>query len=64
MDFPNEEAAIGYFIRNPEVFMKLEKEMGTYRPSFMDGGVYLENIKQLIGVGGGESDRTVDRENN
>lgn len=50
MDFPNEEAAIGYFKRNPEVFMNLEREMMTYRPSFREGGVFLENIKELIAV--------------
>lgn len=60
MDFPNEEAAIGYFKRNPEVFMNLEKEMMTYRPSFLEGGVYLENTKELVMVvdGGRVSDRT------
>ena len=58
MDFPNEEAAIGYFKRNPEVFLKIEKEMNIYRPKFNSGGVYLENIKQLVSVGGGASDRT------
>lgn len=62
MDFPNEEAAIGYFKRNPEVFLKIEKEMNIYRPKFNSGGVYLENIKQLVSVGGGVSDRTVDDE--
>ena len=50
IDFPNEEAAISYFKRNPEVFMDLENEMNTYRPSFNDGGVYLENTKELITV--------------
>lgn len=44
----NEEAAIGYFKRNPEVFYNLEKEMNIYRPSFNDGGVWLENTKELI----------------
>ena len=58
IDFPNEEAAIGYFKRNPEVFLKIEKEMNIYRPKFNSGGVYLENIKQLVSVGGGASDRT------
>lgn len=58
MGFSNEEAAIGYFIRNPEVFLKIEKEMNVYRPNFNSGGVYLENIKQLVSVGGGASDHT------
>ena len=35
--------------------------MMTYRPSFREGGVYLENTKELVMVvdGGGVSDRTV-----
>lgn len=48
MDFPNEETAIEYFKRNPEVFYNLEKEMSIYHPSFYDGGVWLENTKELI----------------
>lgn len=60
MDFPNEQDGIEYFIRNPEVFLKIEKEMNVYRPSFNSGGVYLENIKQLVLIGGRASDRTVE----
>lgn len=48
MDFPNKETAIEYFKRNPEVFYNLEKEMNIYRPSFNNGGVWLENTKELI----------------
>ena len=48
MDFPNEETAIEYFKRNPEVFYNLEKEMSIYRPSFYNDGVWLENTKELI----------------
>lgn len=48
MGFPNEETAIEYFKRNPEVFYNLEKEMGIYRPSFYNDGVWLENTKELI----------------
>lgn len=63
MEFSNEEAAIAYFKRNPDVFMNLEKEMGSYRPNFHDGGVYLENTKELITVvkkvEGGASDGMV-----
>lgn len=52
MDFPNEDAAIGYFKRNPDVFMNLEKRMVSYRPSFLEGGVWLENTNELIPVKG------------
>ena len=63
MNFPSEEAAIDYFKKNPEVFLGLEMDMRTYRPSFRDGGVYLENTKELVMVvdGGGASDRTINR---
>lgn len=50
MDFPNEAAAIGYFKRNADVFMKLERDMGVYRPSFYDGGVYLDNLNELVPI--------------
>lgn len=50
MDFPNEETAIEYFKRNPEVFYNLEKEMSIYRPSFNNDGVWLENTKELITI--------------
>lgn len=52
MDFPNEEAAIGYFKRHPDVFLKLEESMGVYRPSFFNGGVWLDNTRELVAVGG------------
>lgn len=48
MDFPSEEAAIGYLKRNPDVFINLEKSMGVYRPSFREEGIWLENTKELI----------------
>lgn len=52
IDFPNEETAIGYFKRNPEVFYNLEKEMDVYRPSFYNGGVWLDNTEELIKIEG------------
>lgn len=55
MDFPNEKAAIDYFKRNPDVFLKIEEGMGVYRPSFFDGGVWLENTRQLVTIGGADS---------
>ncbi len=48
VEFPNEEAANGYFKQNPDVFMNLEKSMGFYRPSFLKGKVWLENTNELI----------------
>ena len=50
MDFPNEEAAIGYFKRNPEVFLNLEKNMDVYRPSFCENGVWLDNTNELVAI--------------
>lgn len=52
MDFPNEKAAIDYFKRNPDVFLKIEENMEVYRPSFYSGGVWLENTKELVKTGG------------
>lgn len=48
MDFPNEEAAIGYFKRNPDVFLKIEKNMEVYRPEFRENGVWLDNVSELV----------------
>ena len=50
MDFQNEENAIAYFKRNPDIFLRLEKSMEVYRPSFFDGGVWLDNTGELIKV--------------
>lgn len=52
MDFPNEKAAIDYFKRNPDVFLKIEENMETYRPSFYSGGVWLENTREFVKTGG------------
>ena len=50
MEFPNERAAIDYFKRNPNVFLILENNMGVYRPDFYEGGVWLDNTKELVRV--------------
>lgn len=50
MDFPNEEAAIGYFKRHPDVFITLEKDMNIHRPYFNEGGVWLENTNELVKI--------------
>ena len=50
MEFPNERAAIGYFKRNPNVFLNLENNMGVYRPDFNEGGVWLDNTEELVKV--------------
>ena len=52
MDFPNEEAAISYLKRNPDVFVKLEKSMGVYRPSFRENGVWVDNTNELVTMKG------------
>ena len=48
MDFPNERAAIEYFRRHPDLFLKLEESMEVNRPSFFDGGVWLDNTRELV----------------
>ena len=50
MEFPNEKAAISYFKCNPNVFLILENTMGVYRPDFYEGGVWLDNTKELVRV--------------
>ena len=50
MEFPNERAAIDYFKRNPNVFLSLENNMGVYRPGCYEGGVWLDNTKELVRV--------------
>lgn len=45
MDFPNEEIAIEYFKKNPEIFWKIEQDIMKGHSS---DGVYLENISTLI----------------
>ena len=49
-EFENEEEAICYFKDNSEIFLELEKRMKAYRPSFHEGGVYLDNIEELVKV--------------
>ena len=48
MDFPHERAAIEYFRRHPDLFLKLEESMEVNRPSFFDGGVWLDNTRELV----------------
>lgn len=52
MEFQNEEDAIEYFKKNPDVFLKIEESTDVYRPSFNAGGVWLDNTRELIMVKG------------
>lgn len=47
-EFPDENSAIAFFYENSEIFLELVKDMKTYYPSFYEGGVFLENMKELI----------------
>lgn len=49
-EFESESEAIEYFKNNPNVFLEQEERMNVYRPSFYDGGVYLDNTNELIKV--------------
>ena len=46
---PKEEG-IEFFIKNPKIFYDIEKQMGIYRPSFNENGVWLDNIDRAIEV--------------
>ena len=48
--FESEEEGIHFFKTHPEIFMKIEIEMGIYRPSFYKDGVWLENTSELVRV--------------
>lgn len=50
IEFASEEDAIDYFKQNPNIFFNLEKDMGVYRPSFNENGVWLENISELVEI--------------
>lgn len=48
MWFPDEDSGIAYFKQHPDVFLKLETDMGINRPSFNSGGVWLENTREFV----------------
>lgn len=50
MEFPNEEAGIAYFKRNPNVFLKLEKQMDFHKPKEYKNSVWLDNTEEWIKV--------------
>lgn len=50
MEFSDEAEAIDYFVKNPKIFYDIEMKMKIYRPSCNEGGVWLDNIKELIKV--------------
>lgn len=47
-EFPDEKSAIAFFKENSKIFLDLEKEMDVYRPSFVKGGVRLDNTDELV----------------
>ena len=49
-EFQTEKEGIDYFKKNPRIFYNIEKKMKVYRPSFNKGGVWLENINELIKI--------------
>lgn len=50
VEFPSEEEAIRYFKNDSNEFLRLEKEMGVYRPLFYENGVWLANVRELVPV--------------
>ena len=47
-EFETEEKGIEFFKENAELFYDIEMKMEVYRPSFYEGGVWLENLKELV----------------
>ena len=47
-EFETEEEGIEFFKENAKLFYDIEMKMEVYRPSFYDGGVWLENLKELV----------------
>ena len=49
-EFKTEEEGIEFFIKNPKIFYDIEIQMGIYRPSFNENGVWLDNITKILEV--------------
>ena len=47
-EFDSEEDGITFFKTHPEIFLAKEIEMNVYKPHFYEGGVWLDNTKELI----------------
>lgn len=47
-EFATEEDGIKFFKENPKIFYDEEIRMEVYRPSFRNGGVWLDNINKFI----------------
>jgi hypothetical protein len=47
-EFETEEDGIKFFKDNPKIFYNEEIKMKTYRPSFNENGVWLDNINKLV----------------
>lgn len=47
-EFKTEEEGIEFFKENAKLFYDIEMKMEVYRPSFYEGGVWLENLKELV----------------
>lgn len=50
IEFSGEAEAIDYFVKNPKIFYDIEMKMEIYRPYFNEGGVWLDNTKELVKV--------------
>lgn len=48
--FQTKEEGIDFFKKNPKIFYDEEIRMRVYRPSFREGGVWLDDIKELTKI--------------
>ena len=49
-EFETEEEGIEFFKNNPKIFYDEEIRMGTYKPSFYENGVWLDNTGEFIEI--------------
>lgn len=49
-EFASEDDAIAFFKNNADDFYKEEIRIGTYRPSFLDNKIMIDNTEELIDV--------------
>lgn len=47
-EFATKGEGIAFFKNNPNIFYEKELQMKVYRPSFYQGGVFLDDINELV----------------
>ena len=47
-EFATEQEGIDFFKENWKIFYDIEKNIGYYKPSYLENSVYLENTREEI----------------